>query len=74
MKIYKKITDLVGRTPLFELENFAKIEGLEATVLGKLEFFNPAGSVKDRVAMAMIEDAQARGILKPGSLIIEPTS
>lgn len=74
MKTYKKITDLVGKTPLFELENFAKIEGLESTVLGKLEFFNPAGSVKDRVAMAMIEDAQARGILKPGSLIIEPTS
>ncbi len=74
MKIYKKITDLVGKTPLFELENFAKMKGLEATVLGKLEFFNPAGSVKDRVAMAMIDDAQARGILKPGSLIIEPTS
>lgn len=74
MKIYKRITDLVGKTPLFELENFAKIEGLEATIFGKLEFFNPAGSVKDRVAMAMIDDAQARGILKPGSLIIEPTS
>ena len=62
MKIYKKITDLVGKTPLFELENFAKIEGLEANILGKLEFFNPAGSVKDRVAMAMVDDAPAMGI------------
>ena len=74
MKICKKITDLVGKTPLIELENFSKINGLEATLLGKLEFFNPAGSVKDRVAMAMIDDAQERGALKPGSVIIEPTS
>ena len=74
MKIYKKITDLVGKTPLLELENFSKMNGLEATLLGKLEFFNPAGSVKDRVACAMIDDAQKKGTLKPGSLIIEPTS
>ena len=74
MKIYKKITDLIGNTPLLELTNFEKCEKLSATILAKLECFNPAGSVKDRVAIAMIEDAQDKGILKKGSVIIEPTS
>lgn len=73
-KIYKKITDLIGNTPLLELANYGKANGLQATVLAKLEYFNPAGSVKDRVALAMIEDAEASGRLKPGSVIIEPTS
>lgn len=73
-KIYKKITDLIGNTPLLELANYEKANGLQATVLAKLEYFNPAGSVKDRVALAMIEDAEASGRLKPGSVIIEPTS
>lgn len=74
MKTYKKITDLIGNTPLLELVNTEKKEGLEATVLAKLEYFNPAGSVKDRIAKAMIDDAEERGLLKPGSVIIEPTS
>ncbi len=74
MKIYQTITDLIGGTPLMELRNFAKEYELEARILGKLEYFNPAGSVKDRVAKAMIDDAEAQGILKPGSAIIEPTS
>jgi cysteine synthase A len=74
MKIYKKITDLIGNTPLLELENIEKSNNLNATLLAKLEYFNPAGSVKDRVAKAMIDDAEAKGILKPGSVIIEPTS
>ncbi len=74
MKIYKKITDLIGNTPLLELTNFERCENLSATLLAKLECFNPAGSVKDRVAIAMIEDAQNKGILKKGSVIIEPTS
>lgn len=73
-KIYKKITDLIGNTPLLELVNYEKANGLQATVLAKLEYFNPAGSVKDRVALAMIDDAEASGRLKPGSVIIEPTS
>ncbi len=72
MKIYKKITDLIGRTPLLELETVGKNNG--AAVFAKLEFFNPAGSVKDRIAKAMIDDAEAKGILKPDSVIIEPTS
>ena len=72
MKIYQTITDLIGGTPLMELKNFAETYDLEATILGKLEYFNPAGSVKDRVAKAMIDDAEAQGILKPGSAIIEP--
>ncbi|MBP5580087.1 MAG: cysteine synthase A [Ruminococcus sp.] len=74
MKIYKKITDLIGGTPLLELTNTEKLNELNATVLAKLEYFNPAGSVKDRVAKAMIDDAEAKGILKEGSVIIEPTS
>lgn len=74
MSIYKKITDLIGNTPLLELENIEKANSLNATLLAKLEYFNPAGSVKDRVAKAMIDDAEAKGILKTGSVIIEPTS
>lgn len=74
MKIYKTITDLVGKTPILELTNFEKANNLEATILAKLEYFNPAGSVKDRIAKAMIDDAEAKGLLKPGSVIIEPTS
>ena len=74
MKTYKKITDLIGGTPLLELTNTEANEKLEATLLGKLEYFNPAGSVKDRIAKAMIDDAEAKGLLKPGSVIIEPTS
>ncbi len=74
MKIYKKITDLVGGTPLLELANFEEKNNLEATILAKLEYFNPAGSVKDRVAKAILEDARAKGILKEDSVIIEPTS
>ena len=74
MKVYKKITDLIGHTPLLELENIEKEEGLEAKIYAKLEYFNPAGSVKDRIAKAMLEDAEAKGVLKPGSTIIEPTS
>lgn len=74
MAIYKKITDLIGGTPLLELTNTEKNNDLSATILAKLEYFNPAGSVKDRVAKAMIDDAEAKGILKEGSVIIEPTS
>ena len=74
MKVYKKITDLIGKTPLLELTNYEKDNALEATILGKLEYFNPAGSVKDRIARAMIDDAEAKGLLKPDSVIIEPTS
>lgn len=74
MKIYEKITDLVGKTPLLELSNYEKEHKLEARILAKLEYFNPAGSVKDRIAKAMIEDAEAKGLLKEGSVIIEPTS
>ena len=74
MAIYKKITDLIGGTPLLELTKTEQINELNATILAKLEYFNPAGSVKDRVAKAMIDDAEAKGILKEGSVIIEPTS
>ena len=74
MKTYQKITDLIGNTPLLELTNLEKKFGLEATLLAKLEYFNPAGSVKDRIAKAMVDDAEAKGVLKPGSVIIEPTS
>jgi cysteine synthase A len=73
-KVYRNITDLIGRTPLLQLVNFEKKHGLQATVIGKLEYFNPAGSVKDRIAKAMIEDAEAKGLLTPESVIIEPTS
>ena len=73
-KIYTSADQLIGKTPLLELTHIEKEEGLEATVLGKLEYFNPAGSVKDRIAKAMIDDAEDSGRLKPGSVIIEPTS
>lgn len=72
--VYTSTLDLIGNTPLVEIRNVEKELGLEATVLVKLEYFNPAGSVKDRIAKAMIEDAEQKGILKPGSTIIEPTS
>ena len=73
-KIAQRLTDLVGNTPLLELNNYSKNKGLRAHVIFKLEYFNPAGSVKDRVALAMIEDAETKGLLKPGATIIEPTS
>ncbi len=73
-KIADRLTDLVGNTPLLELNNYNKNKGLKARVIAKLEYFNPAGSVKDRVALAMIEDAEAKGLLKPGATLIEPTS
>ena len=73
-KIAKQLTDLVGNTPLLELSNYNKAKGLKARLIVKLESFNPAGSVKDRVALAMIEDAETSGLLKPGATIIEPTS
>ncbi|WP_050640002.1 MULTISPECIES: cysteine synthase A [Clostridia] len=72
--IYKSITELVGRTPILEVSNIEKELNLEARILVKLEYFNPAGSVKDRVALNMIEDAEAKGLIKPGATIIEPTS
>ena len=72
--IYTSADQLIGKTPLLELTNIEKEEKLEATILAKLEYFNPAGSVKDRIAKAMIDDAEAKGLLKPGSVIIEPTS
>lgn len=73
-KIAERLTDLVGNTPLLELNNYNKNKSLKARVIAKLEYFNPAGSVKDRVALAMIEDAEAKGLLKPGATLIEPTS
>lgn len=73
-RIARQLTDLVGNTPLLEFSNFNASKGLKAQVIGKLEYFNPAGSVKDRIALAMIEDAEAKGLLKPGTTIIEPTS
>ena len=73
-KIYKSITELIGRTPLLELSNYTRNHELKAVILGKLEYFNPAGSVKDRIAKAMIEDAEKKGLLKSGMTIIEPTS
>lgn len=74
MKVYKTMTDLVGGTPLLEIANYSKEYAPDATLLAKLEYFNPAGSVKDRIAKAMIEDAEKSGKLKPGSTLIEPTS
>ncbi|MCD7829201.1 MAG: cysteine synthase family protein, partial [Clostridiales bacterium] len=74
MAIYHSVTDLVGNTPLLELTNYETKNHLQATLLAKLEYFNPAGSVKDRIAKAMIEDAEAKGLLTPDSVIIEPTS
>ena len=73
-RIARQLTDLVGNTPLSEFSNFNASKGLKAQVIGKLEYFNPAGSVKDRIALAMIEDAEAKGLLRPGATIIEPTS
>ena len=73
-KIAQRLTDLVGNTPLLELNNYSRSKDLKAHVIVKLEYFNPAGSVKDRVALAMIEDAEAKGLLNPGATIIEPTS
>ena len=73
-RIYKSVEELIGRTPLMEIRNIEKEEGLEARVLVKLEYLNPAGSVKDRIARNMIQDAEEKGLLKPGATIIEPTS
>ena len=72
--IFTSADQLIGKTPLLELTNIEKEEGLEARILAKLEYFNPAGSVKDRIAKAMIDDAEEKGLLKLGSVIIEPTS
>ena len=74
MKVYEKITDIIGKTPLLKLTNYINENKLQADIYAKLELFNPAGSVKDRVAKAMIDDAEAKGLLKKGSVIIEPTS
>ena len=74
MAIYKSVTELIGKTPLLELSNYEKENKLEAKIVAKLEYFNPAGSAKDRIALAMITDAEAKGVLKPGATIIEPTS
>lgn len=74
MRTYKNITDLIGNTPLLELENYRSTKNLGAAIFGKLEYFNPAGSVKDRIAKAMIEDAEAKGLLKSDTVIVEPTS
>lgn len=74
MKVYEKITDLIGNTPLLKISNYIKENDLKADVYTKLEYLNPAGSVKDRIARAMIDDAEKKGILKPGAVIIEPTS
>ena len=74
MKVYERTTDLIGGTPLLKLTNYIADNAPGATILAKLEYFNPAGSVKDRIAKAMIDDAEAKGLLKPGSVIIEPTS
>lgn len=73
-KIAKKLTELIGNTPLLELNKFSSLKGLEQPIIAKIESFNPGGSVKDRVALAMIEDAEDKGLLKPGATIIEPTS
>ncbi len=73
-RIYKSLTELIGKTPLLELSNYGKRYGLKAAIIAKLEYFNPTGSVKDRIAKAMIEDAEEKGFLKPDSVIIEPTS
>ena len=73
-KIAKQLTELIGNTPLLELSKFSEAKGLETPIIAKVEFFNPGGSVKDRIALAMIEDAEQKGLLKPGATIIEPTS
>ena len=74
MKVYEKITDLIGSTPLVKLNGYSANRGLKANIIAKLEYFNPAGSAKDRIAKAMLDDAEAKGKLKPGATIIEPTS
>ncbi|WP_417108301.1 cysteine synthase A [Hominenteromicrobium sp.] len=74
MRVYQKITDLIGGTPLLEFTNYEKANELNAKIYAKLEYFNPAGSVKDRIAKAMLDDAEEKGLLKPGAVIIEPTS
>ena len=74
MKVYETITDLIGSTPLVKVKNYSAARSLPATVVAKVEFFNPAGSVKDRIARAMLDDAEEKGLLKPGAVIIEPTS
>ena len=74
MRVYRKITDLIGGTPLLELTNYENANELNAKIYAKLEYFNPAGSVKDRIAKAMLDDAEEKGLLKPGAVIIEPTS
>lgn len=74
MRVYREITDLIGGTPLLELTNYEKANELNAKIYAKLEYFNPAGSVKDRIAKAMLDDAEEKGLLKPGAVIIEPTS
>ena len=74
MRVYRKITDLIGGTPLLELTNYEKANELNAKIYAKLEYFNPAGSVKDRIAKAMLDDVEEKGLLKPGAVIIEPTS
>ncbi len=73
-KIAKQLTELIGNTPLLELSRYSRAKGIETPIIGKVEFFNPGGSVKDRIAMSMIEDAEQKGLLKPGATIIEPTS
>ena len=73
-KIAKQLTELVGNTPLLQLNAYSKKENLNTNIIAKLEYFNPAGSVKDRIALAMSEDAEKRGVIKPGATIIEPTS
>ena len=73
-KIAKQLTELIGNTPLLELNKFSKAKGVETPIIAKVEFFNPGGSIKDRIALAMIEDAEQRGLLQPGATIIEPTS
>ncbi len=73
-KIVKQLTELIGNTPLLELGKYSEAKGLATPIIAKVEYFNPGGSVKDRIALAMIEDAEKKGILKPGATIIEPTS
>ena len=74
MAIAKSLTELIGKTPLLELGKFSQQKGIETPIVAKIEYFNPGGSVKDRIALAMIEDAEKSGALKPGATIIEPTS
>ena len=73
-QIAKQLTELIGKTPLLELNKFSQSKGLDTPVIAKIEFFNPGGSVKDRIALAMIEDTEQKGIRKPGATIIEPTN